>query len=106
MAVSQAPVSSMTRVARSKFITLGSFEVRNPSHFPATLKIDYSGRLPLACFPGSHGAASDHELQKSQAKTSAIFFIYIMLVSFRRFNFFRNSDQVHRRVLVKNSTYL
>src|SRR5215510_10946367 len=109
MAVSQAPVSSMTRVARSKFITLGSFEVRNPSHFPATL-------LKSVTAVGCHWRVSQGamELQatmsckKAKPKHPAIFFIYIliMLVSFRRFNFFRNSDQVHRRVLVKASTYL
>src|ERR1700731_3789457 len=37
MADSQAPVSSMTRVARSKCSALGSSEVRNPSHLPAPL---------------------------------------------------------------------
>src|SRR5215813_9983166 len=80
MADSQAPVSSMTRVARSSFSTMGSFEVKSPSHFPSTL-------LKSVTAVGCHWRVSQGamELQatmrykKAKPINPTIFFIYILL---------------------------
>src|SRR4030095_6081298 len=80
MADSQAPVSSMTRVARSQSSTLGSFEVRSPSHFPATL---LKSLTAVGCHwrvsQGAMELQANMRCKKAKPINPTIFFIYILL---------------------------
>src|SRR5262245_38004839 len=109
MTDSQAPVSSMTRVARSKFSTLGSSEVRSPSHLPATLlksvtAVAYHWRVSQ----GAMELQAIMSCKKAKPINPVSFFIYILVGPLQKINFFEilSRNEVHRRVLVKTSTYL
>src|ERR1700757_4024327 len=80
MADSQAPVSSMTRVARSKCSALGSSEVRNPSHLPATLlKSVTAVGCHLRVSVGAMELQATMRCKKAKPINPTTFFIYILL---------------------------